>query len=790
MRRSRRAVYQSIAAPAIFRKRVLISGYQEIGFSCIKHIFQSGKQDLPAVGQYAAGNCQFFIKRLGFPPEFPNPFQPGLSGGKIIGAEAPQGRRVIYTYNGEMLSSVTGPGGETLQYIYDDNRLVGIIKPDGSSREYFYTEQDGKWVLTRNLDEEGCRAESFNYQHLGGKRWLEVPEVSLPGDGERFEYDFINKTAAFINPSGIIETYQFDERLRTIGTGYSGGVFTENIWEDGKLIRHRDKKGNWTEYEYDENNNIIKIIYPEGAEEIITYTDLNKIAARTIPGTDKGAAATIYHYDGNGNLTGIEYPGGIFESFSFYSNGLLAYHTDKSGYISRYEYDACGFVGKIIHEDYGEEKGFTEEFLNDPYGNVLQYTNGEGFSVEYRYNAYNKPVEVTYHADGKIYTETYEYNCRRDLVKYTDRYGAETEYGYDKRHLLKTIINPLGEIIEYLYREDGKISERLLYTVEQEMPGIISLESRTSYQWDAAGFPEREVRHNLESGSVNTVEFEYDAGGNLAAVCGPDGLRREYTHDKTGRVIKRAGPGNGLALYSYWPDGNVRSITDGRGNTTDYRYTLTGSLEEITDPLGNSRCYSYDAAGNLSTGTMELGEGRQRRIEYRYNRMGLVTEMLRTGAGSAGYPEDRTVELFEYDAAGHLLSKTDPNGNTAEYQYDDLGRIILLTDPSGMHTGFFYDENQNITTVTGPLGNSLQYGYDLVGRINKIRDPYGTITSYTYSAAGQIESEVRAAGSPDEERHSSVWNSLGELVSVINPGGAARHFSYNGSGRLVLSVEK
>src|ERR1700724_2047978 len=44
-----------------------------------------------------------------------------------------------------------------------------------------------------------------------------------------------------------------------------------------------------------------------------------------------------------------------------------------------------------------------------------------------------------------------------------------------------------------------------------------------------------------------------------------------------------------------------------------------------------------------------------------------------------------------YDAAGSLLSKTDPENNTASYGYDGRGRRTLLTDPDQGSHSFVYD---------------------------------------------------------------------------------------------------
>ena len=144
-----------------------------------------------------------------------------------------------------MLSSVTDAEGDAVQYQYNGNRLTRITKPDGSFREYNYIEQNGKWVLDWNRDEEESRSQVFYYEDLGNGRYLAMAQPSGAGAGEQFFYDFDSSITTFTNPSGVTETYRFDNQLHTVRTDYPNGSYTEKEWEGDNVIRYRDNSGNY-----------------------------------------------------------------------------------------------------------------------------------------------------------------------------------------------------------------------------------------------------------------------------------------------------------------------------------------------------------------------------------------------------------------------------------------------------------------------------------------------------------------------------------------------------------------
>ena len=78
----------------------------------------------------------------------------------------------------------------------------------------------------------------------------------------------------------------------------------------------------------------------------------------------------------------------------------------------------------------------------------------------------------------------------------------------------------------------------------------------------------------LQKKEAQTVEFVYDANGNLLKTKYPDQTETSATYNKTNQKI---------------------SEKDETGNETRYTYDLMGQVLTITDPLGQVSSYEYDS---------------------------------------------------------------------------------------------------------------------------------------------------------------------------------------------------
>ena len=112
-----------------------------------------------------------------------------------------------------------------------------------------------------------------------------------------------------------------------------------------------------------------------------------------------------------------------------------------------------------------------------------------------------------------------------------------------------------------------------------------------------------------------------------------------------------------------------------------------------------------------------------------------------------------------------MLTETQPSGGgTTTYTYDAAGDLLSVTDPDDNVTSYTYTAAHQVATETSPTGGVYTYTYDLVGNLIQSVDPDGHTIQYAYNA--------------DNEETSETW---------VNPQGGSYdvfHYTYNADGEL------
>jgi RHS repeat-associated protein len=133
---------------------------------------------------------------------------------------------------------------------------------------------------------------------------------------------------------------------------------------------------------------------------------------------------------------------------------------------------------------------------------------------------------------------------------------------------------------------------------------------------------------------------------------------------------------------------------------------------------------------------------------------------------------------YGYDAAGQLVSVTDPGGKTTASAYDAGGRLASVTAPSGAVTSYSYNSRGLLTSVTDPLLKVAAYGYDDVGRMTSETDPLNKTTSYGYDGVGRLTTITDALGGVV----TLGYDAASQLTSVTDPRNKTWAYGYNALG--------
>lgn len=417
-----------------------------------------------------------------------------------------------------------------------------------------------------------------------------------------------------------------------------------------------------------------------------------------------------------------------------------------------------------------------------------------------------------------------------DLATSTAKTLTRTRYAYDASNRLTLVTTDLtpgdssvadGQTYTISYTYDG--TSNRIATIGQADGSLLTI------GYDASGRVQT-LTQQVASGNSRVTTLTYGAG--YTSVTGPDGKVTRLDYDSANRLTTITAPAaySGAAAqtvqFAYDADGNLASATDPRGEVTSYLYDTNGNVTQVTDANGNVVQRTYDAANRLITelayGSDATGASAAHYAQYAYdseghlryavNGAGQVTEYEYTAAGDLArkidYPEHvyavgpaaiseagmnawiagqttlvsaKVVEyaydarsnrtsmtayseadasgagvaasgisqaFYTYDQAGNLLAQYNAGETSETFVYDGMGRLVASTDVHGSTTTIVFN-NATLTTTVGTATNQ----YDKNGRLRIATDASGRTSYFVYDFAGRRVADVNHLGELVEYRY-------------------------------------
>ena len=530
--------------------------------------------------------------------------------------------------------------------------------------------------------------------------------------------------------------------------------------------------------------------------------------------TNAEGKITQYGYDSENRLNRIVLPRGNVITAN-YENGtgqLKNFQADDLQVSLSYNQDITTSTGTIKGTTLTSTTNGISRTISASHDKWRINVNKDGKGNEQRPTAWDNncvmlPTQLQ-DGKGKIWRRTYDPNtCNLTSSITPTPLNETTIYTYDTNdpELLRQITDPKNDVVKYEY--DGNGNRVKSITVVNGVDRVISITPKsngqvqsiidpkgrvTQYDYDDKGYP-RLITDNLGKQTIST----YDGGGRLLSTTDADGVTMTYTYDNLNQKRTAKDLLNRITNFDYDDNGNLFKVTDPRRVITQYSYTPrdlvetittagptknvrqakyayndAGQVNKITNALDRSWEIGFDAAGNLTSAKTPLGmidnfpdydangnlqrqvDRSNREIFYTYDEAGRKKTAVITGGPTYKYnylPDglvqeikrgDFTVGRFAYDGRKNLTSYTDPftdsAGVTVSYTYHEDGQIKTITYPGNKTVTYNYDGRGLLDTVTDWLNRATRYEYSDAGRLKKVLYPNNASIEYVRDSLGHV----------------------------------------------------
>ena len=723
----------------------------------------------------------------------------------IIDPRGVQAIRNTYDADGRLISSTDGNGntttlahdlaanheiltdrlGHPTLYEYDvDGNVTRVTDSAGGITSYTYDANDNKLSETNALG----KTSTFTYDALGNR----LTETDQLGHTTTYTYNSRRQVLSITDPLGHVTSNVYDTNGNLISTRDAlGNTTTITNNAQGLPLTIRDPLGNLISFVYDSAGRVAQQTDALGNVSSFTYdgngNKLTQTVRRTkVDGTHE-SLITQYQYDGNDYLTQIIYPDSSRTRTVYNSIGKLADIFDALGRKTHFDYDDSGRLLKTTYPD-----GASESSTYDANDRKLTTTDQAGHTTSYTYDVLGRLTATTY-ADGS--STHLAYDSIGENTQATDALGNTTTFTYDDAEHRSSVRDAMGHITSFAYDSAGNLvsTTDALNHNTQYVYDNLARKIRTIYPdgtseslvFDALG---RKVSRTDQAGK--STQYGYDALGRLLTVTDTLNQVTRYAYDETGSRISQTDANGHITRYSYDQRGRRATRTLPLGQSEAYGYDLAGNMVLKTDFNGRTTTYAYDALNRLATKTADSFFAQNHigtsQVSFTYTPTGHRATMADASGNTT----------YSYDERDRLLAKATPLG-TLTYTYDAGGnlRSVRSSNPGGASSDYAYDTLNRLISTRDATG-STSYGYDVVGNLSAVTYPNGTSSSYTYNSLNRL-TQVQGlcttgsgCGSPGAQLASYTYTlgPAGNRLSVSELSGRSVSYSYDALYRLTAET--
>jgi RHS repeat-associated protein len=441
------------------------------------------------------------------------------------------------------------------------------------------------------------------------------------------------------------------------------------------------------------------------------------------------------------------------------------------GVVTQLEYDTAGDLELSSTPD-GNSGGelATTTFTYDgdgeqltevaPDGNVSG-GNAGNYTTTTAYNADGQTTSQT-EGNGSGYTDTprvtsYTYDGDGNQATVTDARGYVTTTSYNADDQATLVTNPDNDVSLTCYDGDGNVVQ----TVPPVGVAVGSLTAASCPAAYPAGYSDRLASDATVSTFNAMGQMTQQTTPAPAGQTSPAYETTTYTYDGDGNLLTTTAPPatNGgssqVTVDTYNSDDELAAETTGYGtsavSTVSYCYDPDGDKTSVVYADGNTGLtYANGTVSGLascsasSPWTVTAAPQTSYQTTYSYDSAGELVSTVAPANSTSQTPTTTNT----YNAAGNMLTSTDPDGVTTTMTYGTNGQIIGITYSGGTAhaVSYGYDANGQMTYMTDATGAS-SFGFDSFGELISAENGAGQTVSYGYNADGQVSGVTYPLGS-------------------------------------------
>lgn len=566
-----------------------------------------------------------------------------------------------------------------------------------------------------------------------------------PDDKQLISVQDANGTITSINRNviGQILSIQQGNFTRSFNYNANNYLITENNPETGITTYGRDLLGNMTteqigsggvvQYNYDADNSLSQIIYPDTASNITkTYDPDGRIS------TVKNNNATwTYGYDEDGNQTSAVATIGA-NTFAFnyqYSFDHLAGITFPNNFSLTYRLNTYGEPTYIIPSNNLLTLVLDAQYFAD--GDLKRYFDGKNevkylkndrnmldyyfvglrnkIDLTYNYDAENNLTQLTKVQGGTTTVENFEYNSVNELTVAQGSWG-NASMSYDNTGNL-TQMNVGDSQLNYVYDDHNRLTNitgTLPQTFIYDLQGNMSQVNGYALTYNTANqlFNSQkiiDINHSVADKEVLNSSYAYDGNGNRISVTQDGNSNYEFYQGNTLLYTANAASPSVNTSYVYLGSHLIAQVDNGEDVTRLYT-DLLGSPIGGLSPSDDTWTQDYAPYGK------ELTDLSQQRPNPHMGYTGKLNDSV-SGLSyyNARYYDPAIGRFLSADLAA--VNPQDPlSFNRYAYANNNPYEYI---DPTGMFSwnSFF----GNAVNMLGQFAIGFEFGFS-AGMLNVLAD--------------------------------------------------------------------